>query len=513
MTSMPRIVLTLTALITAIVVAAGCGSDGASSSGATELAPAGSVVYGEATLRPEGDQRAAIEALIERFPGNGNAADRIRALMQKAFAESDSGLSYEEDVDPWLGDEAAFFVSDLNASGGSGALLVATEDEGATEDAIEKGAKGDAKSATYKDHDYYEFPEDEGAAGVLEGWLVLGNVEGFKAAVDTVEGGEAIDGNDGYEQTLADAPEDRLGFVYVNTPAIGEELKRSPAGAMFGQFEDFFKDPVLVTMQAGADSVRFEAVVPESFTAGVPVVAEGSGLVADLPADSWLALAQPDLGKTLARYLELFGGVAGGTEMLERQFRMSTGLDLREDVISWMGDWALFVRGTSVDELDGALIVETSDEAASGRVIDAIARVLRRSAGPGESVGPLEVPRGGEGVTLHSDDAPQPLHLFQRDGRVVGAFGDAAAEAALDPARKLGDSPGFTGARDALGGDYALSFYLAFEPIWSLVDSTDAGSDEDWREARPYLEPLGALVGGARRDGDKLRAAFGLTVK
>jgi hypothetical protein len=30
---------------------------------------------------------------------------------------------------------------------------------------------------------------------------------------------------------------------------------------------------------------------------------------------------------------------------------------------------------------------------------------------------------------------------------------------------------------------------------------------------RPYLEPLGALVAGAERDGDKLRSAFGITVR
>jgi hypothetical protein len=58
-----------------------------------------------------------------------------------------------------------------------------------------------------------------------------------------------------------------------------------------------------------------------------------------------------------------------------------------------------------------------------------------------------------------------------------------------------------------------LSFYLGFEPILALVDSTGAGDDEGWQKVKPYLEPLGALVVGAQKDGDKLRSAFGLTVK
>ena len=45
------------------------------------------------------------------------------------------------------------------------------------------------------------------------------------------------------------------------------------------------------------------------------------------------------------------------------------------------------------------------------------------------------------------------------------------------------------------------------------MDSTDAGDDEGWQKVKPYLEPLGALVVGAEQDGDKVRTAFGVTVK
>ena len=108
---------------------------------------------------------------------------------------------------------------------------------------------------------------------------------------------------------------------------------------------------------------------------------------------------------------------------------------------------------------------------------------------------------------------PQPIHLFQRDGKVVLAYGDSAAEDALAPAQKLGDSAEFSQAEEALGGDYDLSFYMAVGPVLSLADAAGAGGDATWQQVKPYLEPLGALVGGAREDGDKLRSAFGVTVK
>ncbi|HEV2875443.1 MAG TPA: DUF3352 domain-containing protein [Thermoleophilaceae bacterium] len=510
---MPRILLTITALTTAIALAAGCGNDGASSSGAASLAPAGSLVYGEATLRPEGDQKAAIDELVAKFPGEGSAGDRIGQLMEQAFAESDSGLSYQADIEPWLGDEAAFFVSSIDAGGedADAAVLVATDDEDATVDAVEKDR--DVSKTDHRGHDMYVSSDEEGAAAVVDGWLVLGNPGGVRTAIDTVEDGETIEDDERYEETLDGAPEDRLGFVYVNTPGFLRELQGMPGAAALGQFRQVFEEPVLVTANADEAGARFEATVPASLMRAFPIVAEGSGAAGELPADSWLAFAQPELGQTIDGYLDLVGGAVGGRDVIQQQLEMTTGLDLEEDVISWMGDWGAFVRGTSVPELDGAVFIETKDEAASGRFIDAIARLAREHAEPGMRILPLQLDGGGEGVTARSPDLPQPVHLFQRDGKVVAAYGDAAARDAVDPAETLAGSPAYTQAEEALGGDYAISFFLAIEPILALAESEGASSDEDFQKAKPYLEPLGALVGGARKDGDKLRSAFGLTVK
>ena len=515
---MPRILVTLIVLTTATLAAAGCGNDdGSSSSGAAAVAPAGSLVYGEVTLRPEGDQKAEIETLISKFPGEGSARERIGSLMQTLFSEADTKLSYEEDVEPWLGDDAGFFVSSLDLEGedAAAALLLATDDEGAAEDAIEKADDGEpAREETYEGYDYRVFAEDDGAVGVVDGWVVLGNPAGFKAAVDTAEGGDPVEDDDTFQETREDAPEERLGFFHLNGPRFYEAIQRSPAAGMLGgAFRQLFQEPLAATFNADADGARVEGTIPASLLAGFPVVGEGSGAAGELPADAWLALAQPDLGKTIQGYLDLFAGAAGGTELLEQQFRSETGLDLQEDVISWMGDWSLFVRGTSVDELNGALTIETTDEAASGRFINAVARLVRENAGPDMTVRRLELGGGGEGVTVTGPELDQPLHLFQRDGTVVAAYGDDAAREALDPADTLGDSPAFADAEQALGGDYTVSFYVAIPPILELAESEGAASDEDWQEAKPYLEPLDAVVGGARKEGDTVHSAFGITVK
>ena len=511
---MPRLLVTLIALATSIVAVAGCGTDdGSSSSGAAAVAPAGSVMYGEVTLRPEGDQKAAIEDLVTKFPGEGSAGDRIQRLMETLFTEAETQLSYREDVAPWLGDEAAFYISSIPAGGEQpdAALLVATEDEDATVDAVEKAS--DARKTEHNGHDLYVYDGGEESAAVVDGWLALGTPPAVKAAIDTAEGGDAIEADERYRETLEEAPEDRLGFVYMDMPGLYERLQRMPDAVGLGALRQIFEEPLLVTASADENGVRFEGVIPKSLVAGFPIVSEGSGAAGDLPGDSWLAFAQPDLGQTIEGYLDVAAQSLGGRELLEEQFRSSTGLDFQEDVISWMGDWSLFVRGTALDELNGAVVIETSDEEASGRFIDGIARLLRRSSGLGTTVDPLDLPGGGEGVTLRSREVPKPIHLFQRDGKVVAAFGDAAAEDALDPAETLSESAEFTRAEAALGGDYAVGFFVAFQPILALAEAEGAAADDDYQKAKPYLEPLGAIVGGASEDGDQIRSAFALTVR
>jgi Protein of unknown function (DUF3352) len=510
---MPRFLVTLIVLATAIVAATGCGNDdSSSSSGAAAAAPAGSVMYGEVTLRPEGDQRAAIEDLVTKFPGEGSAGDRIQRLMETLFTEADAPLSYREDIEPWLGDQAAFFISDLSAVGDEpeAGLLLATEDEDATVDAVEKAS--DARKTEYNGHDLYLYDGGEESAAVVDGWLMLGTPPAVKAAIDTAEGEAAIEDDERYRETLDDAPEDRLGFIYVDMPGLYEQLQQASGPVPLGPFQGIFDDPILVTADANESGVRFEAALPKSMLAGFPILSEGSG-AGELPAGSWVALAQPDLGQTIQGYVDVIAETVGGRDIIEEQLRSATGLDLEEDVISWMGDWRLFVRGTAVDELDGAVVVETSDEEASGRFIEGLTRVLRRTAGSSGTIGRLDVPGGGEGVTFRSRNYPEPIHLFQRDGQVVAAFGDAAAEDALDPGDTLAGTPDFTQAEEALGGDYEVSFFVAFDPIFALAEAAGAAADEDFQEAKPYLDPLGAVVGGASEDGDKIRGAFALTVK
>jgi hypothetical protein len=512
---MRKLLLFIAVLSVAAIPAAGCGDNQEAASSAAELVPAGSAIYGEATLKPEGDQKQAVDSILSKFPGGDQAGDKLKELVEKGLRESKAGVTFKDDIEPWLGDEAAFFGRGLTANGDlrDFAFLVATEDEDKSKEALEKTAEG---KITRHDYNGVEYLTDQSqgqgkAAAVFDGYVVLGDESGVTAAIDASKGDSQLSGDDSFKNALDDAADDRLGLFYLNMPQFTKTLERSGA-PLPDSFKQLVREPVVATVDADDDGVVVEGAIPEDLGRAFAFLGHGSDLLADMPANSWLALAQTDFGKLLDVYVDAFAGIAGGRAAIEQQFRAATGLDLQRDVIDWMGDFGVFVRGTSVSALEGALVVETSDEAASARFIDALERLAKSQGGGERQIGPLSAPGGGKGFTVRGAGVPKPIHVFQRNGRVVFAYGDGAAKDAVDAGDKLGDSPDFTATRDSLG-DYDVSFYMLMQPILDLVDSTDAAADPDWQKAKPYLEPLSALVGGTSGDGDNLKSAVKVVVK
>jgi hypothetical protein len=510
---MRKLILLLAVVATAALLAVGCGNDEEAASGAAELVPAGSVMYGQATLEPQGDQKEAIDAILAKFPGGGQAGAKLKDLIEKGLRESDAPVSFKDDIEPWLGDEVAFFVSSLSATGDaqSAAALIATDDEDKARATLEKSAEGTVTKRDYKEVEYLLDEGDGAEAGaVFDGFVVLGSEAGVKATIDTSKGGEPLSDDENYGNAIDDAADDRLGLFYMNSPELLRALRESGT-PLPDSFKKFFDEPLVATLDADKDGVVFEGTLPEEI-GRASLFGQASELVEELPGDSWLGMGQSDFGKLIDFYVDAFAGVVGGRDTIEQQLKAATGLDLQRDVIDWMGDFGVFVRGTSVSDLDGALIVETDDEAASGRFIAALERLAKSQVEGDMRIGPLTAPGGGEGFTVTGGAVPKPIHVFQRKGRVVFAYGDEAGSDAVDPADTLGDSAEYTAARDSLG-DYDISFFLLTKPILDLVDSTEAATDADWQKARPYLEPLSALVGGTSGDGDSLRSAVKLIVE
>jgi hypothetical protein len=499
------VVLTLLCLVAA-VFAAGCGSSsgGGGSHDPAAIVPATAPLYAEATVRPEGKLRDDAEAALSKILKTNDPGAKITSALQDA-SKQQGDLSFKDDIEPWLGDRIGVAVTALHGNNDADyALVIASTDDGKADDALSKH-KGAVKRS-YKGVDYRFDAKDKTAAAVVDHRVVIGTENGLKATIDASEGDSLAEGN-ALQGVRAKVAQDRIGLFYLDFQGLFRTISQSAGsdpqvGALLQAAAGAAPKTIGAALQAQADQLRIDAVsigTPKSATTG----GSGADALAGLPADAWLGLGVANLGQTLDRVVETIAGTGGLTGVAVnsglRQFQRQTGLDLRKDVLSWMGDAGVFVEGTSRSDLRGALVIKSSDPVKSKHALSALERLARRSGGT--QVKPLTGSGIDGGFTIKGKSGPS-VHVAQTGDKVVIAIGPKSViHEAAAPSAKLESAPAFTDAAAKLGNGVRPSFYLDFQKVVGLIGAF-AGSDADFQKAKPYLDTFGAIVAGGKDEGD-----------
>jgi hypothetical protein len=370
---------------------------------------------------------------------------------------------------------------------------------------------------TYEGVDYRA--SDEGAAGVVEDFAVFGTEAEFKRTVDAVKG-DGLDSDDRFRKATAVLSDERLGTFYLDVKAVIDQAARQDpeaaqqleqarrlfpfdqVGPVAGQF---LADDERLALEAGAE-------VPEGSAAGSLGALTGGGatpLLGELPGDSWAALGSPKFGQTLKLLYEQAAGAFGGAA-IQQQLRSELGLDLQEDVFSWIGDVAFFARGTSKDAVEGGVVIEAIDpakaEAAFGKLIG-----LAQSRGK-LPARPTQIDGAETAFEIAAPGAPKPVVAARSEDRVVIALGRAAAADALTPTDTLADSDAYAEAKSVLDDDVEPGMLLWMPAVVQLATAASAG-DAEFEKAKPYLEAFSVLAGGSGRAGDRARSSFAAGLK
>lgn len=222
-----------------------------------------------------------------------------------------------------------------------------------------------------------------------------------------------------------------------------------------------------------------------------------------MPGDSWAALGSPKLGESFRLIYQQVAGALGGAA-IAAQIREQTGLDLEQDLLSWIGDVAFFARGTSVDSVEGGAVIEITDEKRAAAALGKIAGAVRIRTGT--DVQPTKIPGAESAFTLPTGGG-KALVMARGHGRMVVTFGEEAAREALAPSEKLADADTFKQAAEGLGDDLKPAFLLSMPAVVSVVESAGE-ADAEFAKARPYLDAFGVLAAGSRRDGDRTLSRF-----
>jgi hypothetical protein len=198
-----------------------------------------------------------------------------------------------------------------------------------------------------------------------------------------------------------------------------------------------------------------------------------------------------------------------GLGMAKQQFSEETGLDLDRDVLSWIGDVAAFVRGTTPDSVDGGVVIGVTD---SDAATTAVARIAGAAATRGEAkVKPIAIDGAGTAFSIRFPEMPRPIVLARATDRVAITYGEDAARDALAGGERLGDTETYAAARDSVSG-LSPSLLVGVPELLRLIDGSTRG-DADYARAKPYLETLRVFAAAAEKDGDRTRSRLAVGLR
>mgnify|MGYP001176705899 CR=1 FL=1 len=511
-----QLAIPLAALACAATVA-GCGGDDESAdSGAASIAPASTPVYFDVAIKPEGGAKDDAEEALGTILNTDDPGAAIVDEIDEQAAQDGADLDYASDIEPWLGDTFTVFLTSIGgeASESEGAFAIETSDPDAAKEFFSKADDLTGETAEYEGISY-EFDDEGDVIGQIDDFIVGGDEGAFKAAVDAADGDSLADEAD-FEDGVGDLSDDRLATLYVPPQAFidalpEDELDADDRETLKDALGDAAEEPVLGELTASDTDVTLELSA-----GGGELETATSSLLSELPADSWLGIGLADIGAAVERGVESVGESGAGidAETIRRQVQAQLGIDIQRDVIDALGDAGLFVRGTTVADLSGGLVIQSKDPSASAELINKVQNLISRQASPRDvRVQPLASAGGDQGFQLvdPSGELAQPIQVVQHDDTIVIGYGRKGVEQALAGGDTLASDPTFDSAEQAIG-DLGIDSFLSLAPVFQLAEGAGAGDDPDFRQAKPYLDSLAFLATGSGSEDDRavLRLILGL---
>lgn len=496
-------------------ILAGCGGGDGSSDvdvGPATAVPANAPIYLDATVKPTGSAEADAKAALGKVLDTDDPGAKIVSLIEDAAKSEGHPINFDQDVKPWLGERAGVFFTNLSGDTTNGTVVLETTNPSAALAGIQKSVGVTAANPapqSYNGSSYQTDPTDSGHVfGTVGNFLVEGDLDGFKSAVDAEKGDSLGDSSD-FTDALGELPDDGLGTFYMVPRTLLDSLgpgqiDQASQAVLEKSAGEALDKPVSGALTASADSFDLDFVGGDD-----GVETPESSLLGSVPSQTWLALGLGNLGDAVKRTLDQVKAQIPNYDAVVRQIEQTTGSSIGQLTDS-LGDAVVYVEGTTESTLTGALVVKSEDPDLTGRLLSQLQGLLR--LGNAGGVRPLQLSGGGVGFQINDPStAPAPIEIAQQGDKLVIGYGANSAERTLTPAETLADSQTFATATGHVS-DLGTDLFLDFPSLFQLAESTGAKSDPGYVQARPYIDALGYLVSGSgtKDDQTEVKAVLGL---
>jgi hypothetical protein len=509
-------VLALAATFGALALGAtACGSSGDKDADPAQAVPASAPIYAQVTVKPDGDLRADTESVLRKLGVDDPEHDITDFIKQNADDPAEV-----EDITSSLGSRAGVFVTSFTGNP-DWALVASSSDSGKVKDEISKDA---GKKASYKDVDYWFDKNDPSSVGgVVDDYVVVGTERAFRTVVDTVKGdSDTIADNSDYEAGLkALGTDDALATAYVSTEGLLNAIGRSggiPAtqlGQIRQQLSQYGGKSTVVKVAPSADSITLE-VATLGLKEGAATSDAATNALTALPGDAWMGVGLPHIGDSLRQALQQGMQLASSTgQDISGQLpaiEQALGIDIDDDLLSWMGDGGLFVSGASLTQVGGALVIQTTDEAKAQQALKKLSALIPQIATGVKAQKATDVQGADQAVEFRTSSSPFPIiAAVGHDRFAVGINPDAVGHA-LSPTTTLADSPSFKAAATSLG-DVKPAFFVDVAKVSSLLQGLVPADDPDTKQVLAAVDKINTVAAGTARDGSTQRTKIVVTLK
>jgi hypothetical protein len=498
------------------------------------MVPNDAEVYATLYLDPSLSQKRNIQGLIGHFPAL-HSTDQLQGHIDQGMdmALKPEGLSFEDDVRPWLGTQVA--VALRLAGGTPTAVIIASKDDARATATLARIRTTDSgRKDGWSQHQHGGVTVSVGAPSAggdgipiayayLDHTAVVGNSAAMiEEVIDTDQGKRpALRTTAAYTSTMQRLPADRVGVAYASGPAITSAMRQalSDGGLTPPGLLDAFDHGAAFLKSAGLAV----SALQNGFAADLAFVTDSSKLT---PAER-KAVQRATTANTALDWIPgdaagfvALGGLHDGLQSLLQGMTAgtgATGLDLTgplqslglsdpHGVVSHLtGDLAVEVRTGAASAIPGgALLAGTDDAQAVRSFLDGLASGFAQLA-PTHT----ETYRGATITSLPmpglSDGGLAPAYTAL-DGMTVIGSSPAEVRAVLDAhaaGSRVTATPKFTA-----GGGYSAAdpvLYLDLDRIRAAVEKllpADLAGEYN-SNVKSNLAPLHALRITGQVTGDQ----------
>jgi hypothetical protein len=472
--------LQIAALIALGLALSGCGAkDQAATASGAEIVPADVPVFVAINSDLSSDQWRQVDELLRKFPARSMLIGELRSSLKE-----DSGLEYEDDIKPALGDEIDLVWLDFENGGSNIVALTKPKDEDAFERMLEKGNSSGP---------------DELICEKTEGWFACADSQAKVDRFQAMPSEGKLADDELFNDALAELPDEALVHVYVRGQSIVEALKDFDfPGAPLPLGAD--QQPEFLSAALAAEGSGFR-LVGSGRAAQAPQAQPKpfeSKLLDVVPADA-VAFLTFKGGDTYQQQLdELEKNEA--YRMGVREFERMLGMPLSSLLKVFEDEVALYVRpGSPIPEV--TLLIEAPNEQDTLRKVDTAITALTKTL-PAQ---PCHAPTQEAGVEVECVGFDEfELRWAAFDQRVMVTIGQGAIAELRSDGDKLADDEAFNDARDAakMPNESVGFIWLDLEdgiPLVLGLASASGGAIPS--EIRENLEPLGSFLAWADSDG------------